>query len=113
GSFVPIVGGRLADAFDVIIGGSVLIKNAVGVFGMGAIAAITAFPIIKIFTILALFRIATALVEPSTAPRLVQAMSSLAASLSLLLAGMITAALMFFVGITVVVGVGNAAAVMR
>ncbi len=113
GSFVPVVGGRLADALDVIIGGSVLIKNAVGVFGMGAIAAITAFPIIKIFSILAIFRIATALVEPITDPRLVQAMSSLATSLSLLLAGMITAALMFFVGITVVVGVGNAAAVMR
>lgn len=113
GSFVPVVGGRLADALDVIIGGSVLIKNAVGVFGMGAIAAITAFPIIKIFSILTIFRIATALVEPITDPRLVQAMSSLATSLSLLLAGMITAALMFFVGITVVVGVGNAAVAMR
>ena len=98
---------------DVIVGGSVLIKNALGVFGMGTIAVITAFPAVKIFSILAVFRLATALVEPITDPRLVQAMSGLANSISLLLAGLITAALMFFVGITVVVGVGNTAAVMR
>ena len=113
GTFVPIVGGRLADALDVVIGGSVLIKNAVGVFGMGAIAVITAFPIVKIFSILAVFRLATALIEPITDARLVEAMSSLANCLSLLLAGMITAGLMFFVAITIVVGVGNTAALVR
>lgn len=113
GSFVPVVGGRIADALDIIIGGSVLIKNAVGVFGMGAIAAMTAFPIVKIFTILLVFRVACAVVEPITDPRLVQAMGGLASSLTLLLAGMLTAALMFFVALTVVISVGNTAAMMN
>ena len=113
GAFIPVVGGRLADALDVVIGGSVLIKNAVGVFGMGAIAVITAFPIVKIFSILTVFRVATALVEPITDSRLVDAMSGLSTCLTLLLAGLITAALMFFVGITVVIGVGNTAAFLR
>jgi len=113
GAFIPVVGGRIADALDVIVGGSVLIKNAIGVFGMGAIVVITAFPIAKIFSILTIFRLATALVEPIADERLVQAMAGLSGSLTLLLAGMITAALMFFVGITVVVGVGNATAFIR
>ena len=113
GAFIPVVGGRLADALDVIVGGSVLIKNAVGVFGMGAILAITAFPVVKIFSILLIFRLATALVEPVSDERLVQAMAGLSGSLALLLAGLVTAALMFFVGITVVIGVGNAAAFIR
>lgn len=113
GAFVPVVGGRIADAMDVIVGGSVLIKNALGVFGMGAIAVVTAFPAVKIFAILAVFRAATALIEPITDPRLVQALSGLAGSISLLLAGLITASLMFFVAVTVVVGVGNTAALMR
>lgn len=113
GAFVPVIGGKLADALDVIVGGSVLIKNAVGVFGMTTVGAITAFPIVKVFSILAIFRVATALIEPIADPRLVQAMSGLAGGLALLLAGLITVALMFFVAITVVISVGNAAAVMR
>ncbi|MBO2520684.1 MAG: stage III sporulation protein AE [Firmicutes bacterium] len=113
GTFVPLVGGKIADAMDVIVGGSVLIKNALGAFGMTAVAVMTAFPLVKLFSIFAVFRVATALVEPVTDPRLVQAMAGLSNSLALLLAGLITAALMFFVAITVVVGVGNTAAVMR
>ena len=109
---MPVVGGRIADAMDVIVGGSVLIKNALGVFGMGAIAVVTAFPAVKIFAILAVFRVATA-DRADHRPRLVQALSGLAGSISLLLAGLITASLMFFVAVTVVVGVGNTAALMR
>ena len=112
GTFVPLVGGKIADAMDVIVGGSVLIKNALGAFGMTAVAVMTAFPLVKLFSIFAVFRVATALVEPVTDPRLVQAMAGLSNSLALLLAGLITAAT-FFVAITVVVGVGNTAAVMR
>lgn len=113
GVFIPVVGSRIADAMDVIVGGSMLIKNALGVFGMGTIAVVTAFPVVKILSILVVFRTATALIEPITDPRLVQAISGLASSISLLLAGLVTAALMFFVAVTVVVGVGNTAAVMR
>jgi len=113
GTFVPLVGGRIADAMDVIVGGSALIKNALGAFGMGTIAVMTAFPLVKLLSILAVFRLAGALIEPITDPRLVQAISGLAGSVTLLVAGLITAALMFFVAITVVVGVGNTAAVMR
>lgn len=113
GTFIPVVGGRVADALDVVVGGSMLIKNAVGLFGMGAVAAVTAIPLMKVFSIFFIFRLAAALVEPVTDPRLADAMAGLADSLGLLLAGMVTAGLMFFVGITVVVSVGNAAAAMR
>lgn len=113
GTFIPVVGGRVADALDVVVGGSMLIKNAVGLFGMGAVAAVTAIPLMKVFSIFIIFRLAAALIEPVTDPRLADAMAGLADSLALLLAGMVTAGLMFFVGITVVVSVGNAAAAMR
>lgn len=112
-TFIPVVGSRISDAMDLIVGGSVLIKNAIGLFGMAAVALVTAFPVVKILSLLLIFKLAAALVEPITDPRLVQAMSGLAGSIALLAAGVITAALMFFVGITVVVSVGNTAAVMR
>lgn len=113
GAFIPLVGGRIAEAMDVIVGSSVLIKSALGAFGMAAIGVMTAFPAVKLLSILAVFRVATALIEPVTDPRLVQALSGLSGGISLLLAGLVTAALMFFVAITVVVGVGNTAAAMR
>lgn len=112
-TFIPVVGGRVADAMDMIVGGSVLIKNAIGLFGMGAVAVVTAFPIVKILSLLVIFRLAAAIVEPITDSRLVQAMSGLAGGIGLLAAGVITVALMFFVGITVLISVGNTAAVMR
>src|SRR5690606_29326727 len=70
GTFIPVVGGRLADALDVVVGGSLLIKNAVGLFGMAAIAVITLFPLVKVFSLLVIFRLATALIEPITDERL-------------------------------------------
>lgn len=112
-TFIPVVGGRIADAMDLIVGGSVLIKNAIGLFGMGAVIVVTAFPVIKILSLLIIFKLAAALIEPITDERIVHAMTGMANGIGLIAAGLITAALMFFVGITVVVSVGNTAAVMR
>lgn len=113
GTFVPVVGARMAEALEVVVGGSMLLKNAIGVFGMAAVFVIVAFPVIKVFTVLLIYRIATALVEPVSDERLVDAMSTMANSLTLVLACMLTVGLMFFVGITVLVGLGNVTAFIR
>src|SRR5690606_11900036 len=51
GSLIPVVGGMMADAMEVVLGGSLLIKNAVGVFGMATLLIILAFPLMKIFAL--------------------------------------------------------------
>jgi stage III sporulation protein AE len=113
GSFIPVVGSRMAEALDVVVGGSLLIKNAVGVFGMVAVFLIVAFPALKVLSVLMIYRLATALLEPISDERLIDAMSALATSLSLVLACLLTVGLMFFVGITVLVGLGNVPAYVR
>ena len=43
-TLVPIAGGMFADTLEVVVGGSLLIKNAVGVFGLVMILFMVAAP---------------------------------------------------------------------
>src|SRR5690606_40538828 len=92
---------------------SLLIKNAIGVFGMATLLILLAFPLLKIFALVVIYRVATVLVEPISDARLVDALGTMAHTLMLVMAAVATAALMFFIVITVVVGIGNLAAVVR
>lgn len=113
GTFVPIIGGMFADAVEVVAGGSVLIKNAVGAFGLMVIAVLAAFPLMKILSLVVIYRVVTALVQPISDPRIVDSLGELADTLTMLMASVATVALMFFVGVTVVIGVGNLAVMLR
>lgn len=113
GTFVPVIGARMAEAVEVVVGSSLLIKNAIGVFGMLVVFGVAAFPALKVFSVLLIYRLATALIEPLVDERLVDAMGSMANSLSLLLACLLTVGLMFFISLTVLVGLGNIPAFVR
>lgn len=113
GTFIPVVGGMMSDAVEVVVGGSLLLKNALGVLGLVALTLMLAFPLAKILALVVIYRVATALVQPISDTRLVDALGTLADALTVLMSSVATAALMFFVGILVVVGVGNLAAVVR
>ncbi|HEY8496177.1 MAG TPA: stage III sporulation protein AE [Limnochordales bacterium] len=113
GSFIPVVGGMMADAVEVVVGGSLLVKNALGVLGLLVLFLMLAFPMAKILALVVIYRVATALLQPISDARLVDALGTLADTLTVLMASVATAAVMFFVGILVIVGVGNLAAVVR
>lgn len=113
GAVIPVVGGMMADAVEVVVGGSMLIKNALGVFGLVTLMTLLAFPLLKIFALVVIYRVATALVQPMSDPRLVEVLSVMASTLTSLMAAVTTAALMFFVVITVVIGIGNLTAIVR
>src|SRR5690606_31102933 len=48
GTFIPVVGGMMADAVEVVVGGSLLVKNALGVLGMVTLLVLLAFPMMKV-----------------------------------------------------------------
>jgi len=50
-TFVPMVGGMLSDALDAVVSSSLLIKNALGIAGIGVIGAILLVPLLKIVTL--------------------------------------------------------------
>ena len=113
GKIMPVLGNTFAQALDVAVGGSLLIKNGLGAFGLGAILVIVAFPLVKILAILFTYRIVTALIEPISDPRLVTAMASCGNVLSIIFVAVMIVTLTFFLTITVMVGMGNLTAMLR
>jgi len=112
-NFVPIVGGFFSDAVDTIVGCSLLIKNAVGAFGLIALFTIIAFPVLKIISLVVIYKVCAAVIEPVAEGQLVRCLNEMAGSLLLLFATVASVALMFFISVTIIIGAGNAALMMR
>jgi stage III sporulation protein AE len=112
-TLIPIAGTMFADTLEVVVGGSLLIKNAVGVFGLVMIMLMVATPILKVWAMLVVYKIVGALLEPMCDNRIVQVLGTMESSLTLVLIALATVALMLFLAITILVGIGNLAVFMR
>ena len=113
GNFVPVIGGVFSGAVEVIAGGSVLIKGAIGAFGLVAVAIICAFPLLKLASVLLIYKIAAALAHPMANQPLAAALDQMASALGVVLAAVVVTAVMFFVAITVVISAGNMPLMMQ
>lgn len=112
-TFVPIVGGIFAKAVDAVVGCSLLIKNAVGVMGLLVVAFICVYPLIKILCIMVIYKFTGAVLEPVADSRIADCLNEIGnifIILSITVAGM---AMMFFIIITLIIGVGNATTMIR
>ena len=112
-TFVPLVGGMFSDALDAVISSSLLIKNALGVAGIGVIGAIMIVPLLKIITLAFTYKLAGSLIQPVADGQMVDCLNSLGNSLFLIFAAVATVGLLFFFTITIVVGIGNVTVMLR
>lgn len=112
-TLIPIAGGMFADALEAVVGGSLLIKNAVGVFGLLMILFLVAAPLLKVWAMVLIYKAAGLLLEPLSDPRLVRAVGALEDSLTLVAIALGTVAIMFFLAIVILVGMGNLAVFLR
>ncbi len=113
GAFIPVAGKYLADAADTVIGCTLLIKNAAGVAVMVGIAAICLIPILKIFALVALYRITCVLIEPVAEKRITDCINDIANSLTFVLGVVASVAFMFLIAITAIITAGNLSAAVR
>jgi stage III sporulation protein AE len=113
GSFVPVVGGVLTDAVDAIVGCSLFIKNGVGVIGALAILIMCALPVIKILSAAVMYRLAAALLEPIGARQLSETLHLLGNYLFIVFGAVAAVGLMFFIVLTIIVGLGNFSVMLR
>lgn len=111
--FVPIVGKFLSDIMETVVGCSVVLKNAVGAIGMISLFLICIIPIIKIISLILIYKIAGALVEPMTNSRIIDCLNEISKSLVMLLAIVTSVGVMFFIAVTIIIGAGNATAMLR
>lgn len=112
-TFVPVVGKMFAQAVDMVVGCSLLIKNAVGLLGLLVIASICLYPILKIMGIMAIYKLASAVLEPVTDKRITDCLNDIGNMMIIVAITVAGMALVFFLAITLVIGVGNAATMMR
>ncbi len=113
GAFVPVAGSMFADALDAVIGGSILLKNVLGITGVIILALLVLFPVIKILVIALIYWVAAALIQLLGDSMLADTLDDLAGSLLLSFAAVLTVGIMFFLAITALVATANFTLMLR
>lgn len=103
GSFVPVVGGLLSDAIETVVGGSLLVKNAVGTAGIVIVCTICIVPIIKIAVIALMLKLSAAATEPIADKRISAMIQEISAVTVNILAMVITVSVMFIICISIMI----------
>lgn len=106
-NLIPLVGGALSETAETVMNCSVVIKNAVGVFGIIAVALIVAVPVVKISACLIMFRLCAAMLQMVCDKRMVKCISEFADSISGIFAILAVVAVMFIIILTIIINAGN------
>jgi len=113
GAFVPVAGNMFADALDAVIGGSLLLKNALGLAGLLILGALVLFPVLKILALAVIYRFASALLQPLGDSLLANTFEEMAGCLFLTFAVVAAVAIMFFLTLAIIVGTANFTVMLR
>jgi stage III sporulation protein AE len=92
---VPVVGGMLADALETVVGVSLILKNGLSIVGLLFLFLFTVFPLIKIFALMLVYKVASAVVQPLGETELSEALNTLGNCLALVFSAV--AAVCFYV----------------
>jgi len=112
-TLIPVVGKMFADTVELVMGASLLLKNAVGLFGIITVFTICAFPLIKLISLVLVMKVTGALVQPMGDERMAKCLDVVGDNLLLIFVAVMAVVLMFFLVITVIVGVGGLATMLR
>ncbi|HWR61014.1 MAG TPA: stage III sporulation protein AE [Clostridia bacterium] len=112
-NFVPIIGSFLSDAFDAVISCSLILKNGIGIAGFIILLVTCSFPLIKMLSIVIVYKVTSALIQPILDNEIVQCLNDMSNAMLVLLTCVIAVAVMFFMALTVVMGIGNMTVMVR
>jgi len=110
---IPVVGGMLADTADTLAGCALLVKNALGVTGLLALAGYLVFPLLRLLSSVLTLKICAAIAEPAADGRAVRCMRDAADAMTLLAITQLCIAAMFFLLIVQLLVVGNMTVMLR
>lgn len=113
GSFIPVVGKLFADALEAVVGYTVVLRTAVNAVGIFLVLLLCAFPLLKILALIFVYKLAAALAEPIADARVAKCLGDLGNSMAFVFATVAVVALLFFLALTIILGVGNLATLAR
>lgn len=105
GNFIPVVGGFVSDSFDIILSSSQLIKNLFGGVGLIILVGICLIPIIKIVSIILVYKTSAMVVEPVGEESISNFLNEVSNLMAIMLACIIAITIMFFVTIAIVISI--------
>lgn len=99
---IPGVGSLLDTAVETVAGSAVIIKNAVGVAGMLALAFICLVPLAKLAGCILMFKLLCSLIQPISEKRMVEGIESISRSTGLLLRLLVASMSIFIVSLAMI-----------
>lgn len=112
-NFIPIVGSFLSDAFDAVVSCSMILKNGIGIAGFIILLLICSFPLIKMLSIVLIYKVTSALIQPILDNQIVQCLNDMSNAMMVLLTCVLSVAVMFFMALTIIMGIGNMTVMVR
>lgn len=110
GNFIPVVGGFVSDSVDILLSSSQLIKNVFGGIGLVILIGICLIPIIKILSVILVYKICAIVIEPVGEDNISSFLNEVANLMIIILATIIAVTIMFFVTIAILTSISAVAA---
>lgn len=98
-TLVPVVGKLVSDASESLVAGAGVIRNTVGIFGLGAVIAVCAAPFLALGLRYVLFKAASAVVGIIAGDRIGKLVEDIGAAYGMVLACVGTGAIFMFISI--------------
>ncbi len=103
-TFLPVVGGVLADTMEMTANCSLILKGGLGIYGLIVIVLIVAFPLAKILAVVTIYQLTGALIQPLGSRRLADALQTVSGTFLSLFGAVAVVALMFFITLAILMG---------
>ena len=103
-TFIPVVGRMFSDAAEMVFSSSNVLKGAVSAGGALVVFFLIVFPLAKIASLVFVYRLAAALVQPLGAKRMSSCLNGIGSSLIMMCVALGTVAMMLWVSLAVIAG---------
>lgn len=108
-NFIPLIGKCLSDAVGTIGGYTLILKDSISTVGLIALVLTCIFPLLKIVSMIFIYKIAGALIEPLSDKRIVSCLNDIGNSILLIFSSVVCVAVMFFIMVTIIASTGKMA----
>ncbi len=108
GSFIPYVGGMVADSVDLLLACSSVVKNSVGIAGLLGIFSIIALPCLKLTVNVLSVKMLEMVISPVAGKNIIGCVNNISSCLSLLLGMNVAVSIMYILSVTVIIFIGGA-----
>lgn len=112
-SFIPMVGGVLAESAESVLLSMSMIRNSIGITGIIALLSLCASPLLNLLATSVVFRLTASISEPAADKRIIKLISGLSSSISLIFSILLAVCVMFIISIAMLMSLTNFPQMMR